>query len=49
MAIVLLAIFFNTSAIGKLPVLEGLAVIFHIFGFFAFIVIIWVMGPRAGE
>lgn len=48
MAIVLLAIFFNTTAIGKLPILEGLAVIFHIFGFFAFIVIIWVMGPREG-
>ena len=47
MAIVLAAIFFNTSAIGKLPVLEGLAVVLHVFGFFAFIIILWVMGPRA--
>lgn len=47
MAFVLLAISFNTFAIGKLPVLEGLAVVLHIFGFFAFIVIMWVMGPRA--
>lgn len=47
MAVVLCAIFFNTWAIGKLPVLEGLAVILHIFGFFAFMVILWVMGPRA--
>lgn len=47
MAFVLAAIFFNTVAIGKLPILEGLAVIFHFFGFFAFIVIMWVMGPRA--
>lgn len=47
MAFVLAAIFFNTYAIGKLPVLEGLAVVLHIFGFFAFIVILWVMGPRA--
>lgn len=49
MAFVLVAIFFNTSAIGKLPILEGLAVVFHTFGFFAFIIIIWVMGPREGE
>ncbi len=47
MAFVLAAIFFNTSAIGKLPILEGLAVVLHVFGFFAFIVILWVMGPRA--
>ncbi|KAK0836668.1 hypothetical protein LTR03_013458 [Friedmanniomyces endolithicus] len=44
---VLSAILFNTSAIGKLPILEGLAVVLHIFGFFAFVVIFWVMGPRA--
>ena len=47
MAFVTSAIFFNTSAIGKLPILEGLAVLLHIFGFFAFIIILWVMGPRA--
>lgn len=44
---VLAAIWFNTSAIGKLPILEGLAVVLHIFGFFAFIIVLWVMGPRA--
>jgi choline transport protein len=43
MAFVLAAIFFNTAAIGKLPVLEGLAVILHVFGFVAFITILWVM------
>ena len=47
MAFVLSAISFNTFAIGKLPVLEGLAVVLHVFGFFAFVVIMWVMGPRA--
>lgn len=47
MAIVLAAISFNTFAIGKLPILEGLAVVLHVFGFFAFIIILWVMGPRA--
>ncbi|KJX99138.1 amino acid permease like protein [Zymoseptoria brevis] len=45
-AYVLAAISFNTFAIGKLPILEGLAVVVHIFGFFAFIVIMWTMGPR---
>jgi len=40
------AIIFNTVLIGKLPLLEGLAVVLHVFGFFAFICIIWVMGPR---
>lgn len=47
MAFSVAAIYFNTSAIGKLPVLEGLAVCLHIFGFFAFIIVLWVMGPRA--
>lgn len=47
MAYVLSAILFNTSAIGKMPILEGLAVVLHIFGFFAFLIIFWVMGPRA--
>jgi choline transport protein len=47
MAYVLSAILFNTYAIGKMPVLEGLAVILHVFGFFAFLIIFWVMGPRA--
>ena len=47
MAFVLTAISFNTFAISKLPILEGLAVVTHIFGFFAFIIIMWVMGPRA--
>lgn len=46
MAYVLSAISFNTFAIGKLPILEGLAVVVHVFGFFAFIVIMWVFGPK---
>ncbi|KAF2172080.1 hypothetical protein M409DRAFT_62895 [Zasmidium cellare ATCC 36951] len=46
MAFVTLAISFNTFAIGKLPILEGLAVVLHIFGFFAFLIIMWVMGPK---
>lgn len=46
-AFVLFAILFNTSAIGKMPIIEGLAVVLHVFGFFAFLIILWVMGPRA--
>lgn len=49
MAFVLAAIFFNTSAIGKLPILESLAVVFHVVGFFVFVIVLWVMGPGAGE
>ena len=48
MAFVLLAIYWNTSAIGKLPLLEGVAVFLHFAGFLAFIIILWVLGPRAG-
>lgn len=37
------AISFNTIMIGQLPFLEGSAVILHICGFIAIIVVIWVM------
>lgn len=47
MAFVTFAILFNTVAIGKLPLLEGLAVILHVFGFFAFVVILWIMAPHS--
>lgn len=42
------AILFNTLAIGKITLLEGLAIVLHFFGYVAFVVILWVMGPRAG-
>jgi choline transport protein len=47
MAYVSSAIVFNTSAIGKMPILEGIAVVLHILGFLAFLIVFWVMGPRA--
>ncbi|KAK5125390.1 hypothetical protein LTR85_000499 [Meristemomyces frigidus] len=47
MAFVLAAIFFNTFLIGKLPLLEAVAVFLHLAGFLIFIVIIWVKGPKA--
>ena len=47
MAFVSFAILFNMFLINKLPLFEGLVVIIHLFGFFAFVVVLWVMGPRA--
>lgn len=47
-AFMLSAILFNTLAIGKITMLEGLAILLHFFGYVAFVVILWVMGPRAG-
>jgi choline transport protein len=45
--ITLFAIIWNTVLVRKLPLLEGVIVILHVFGFFAFIVVLWVMGPRS--
>ena len=47
MAFVLAAICFNTFLIGKLPLLEGIAVFLHLSGFLVFTVILWVKGPKA--
>ncbi|KAF3037433.1 hypothetical protein E8E11_003723 [Didymella keratinophila] len=41
------AILCNTVLVRKLPLLEGFGLVLHVFGFFAFVVILWVMGPRA--
>ncbi|KAK5739630.1 hypothetical protein LTR17_005114 [Elasticomyces elasticus] len=45
-AFVVFAILFNMFAINKMPLIEGLVVTIHLFGFFAFVVIFWVLGPR---
>jgi choline transport protein len=37
----------NTILVRKLPLLEGIGLVLHVFGFFAFVVVLWVMGPRA--
>lgn len=44
-----IAIFFNTVLFRKLPLLEGIVIIFHTFGFLAVVVTLWVMGPRGGS
>ena len=42
----LFVILFNTLLIRKLPLFEGIIMILHVFGFFAVVVVLWVMGPR---
>lgn len=41
------AILFNTLLAAKLPLLEGFVLILHIAGFFAVILPLWIMAPRA--
>lgn len=40
------SVFFNTFLAKKLPLVEGIVLIVHIFGFFAVVVTLWVLGPR---
>jgi hypothetical protein len=41
-AITVFAIVWNTSLIRKLPLLEGIGLTLHVFGFFSFLVVLWV-------
>lgn len=45
-AAALFSIFFNTYIYRRLPLLEGCAMMLHFLGFVAFVVVLWVMGPR---
>ena len=45
--VVLFAIVWNTLLVRKLPLLEGIVLVFHVFGFFAFLVVLWVMSPKS--
>jgi choline transport protein len=40
------AIVFNTLLARKLPLVEGVVLVLHIFGFFAVFITMWVLGPR---
>jgi amino acid transporter len=44
--IVLCSILGNTILVKKLLFIEGLALVLHVFGFFAFLVVLWVIGLR---
>ncbi|KAH7088145.1 GABA permease [Paraphoma chrysanthemicola] len=41
------SILWNTILVRKLPLLEGIALCIHFLGFFAVLVVLWVMGPRS--
>lgn len=40
------AVIFNTVAAKQLPMVEGLVLIMHVFGFFAILIPLWVLAPR---
>ena len=45
-AVACFSVFFNTFLVKKLPLVEGIVLIIHIFGFFGVLVTLWVLGPR---
>jgi amino acid transporter len=46
-AVASFSIIFNTLLARKLPLLEGIVLVLHIFGFFAIFITMWVLGPRS--
>jgi choline transport protein len=46
-AIGVLGTFMNTYGAQHLPLLEGIVLVFHIFGFFCIIIPLWVLAPKA--
>jgi choline transport protein len=46
-AVASFSILFNTLLARKLPLIEGTVLVFHIFGFFAIFITMWVLGPRS--
>jgi len=45
-AVACIAILFNTFFAKKLPLIEGIILIIHVFGFFAILIPLWVLSPR---
>lgn len=45
-AVACFSIIFNTVAAKQLPMVEGLVLILHVFGFFAILIPLWVLAPR---
>jgi amino acid transporter len=45
-AVIIFAIIFNTLLVKRLPMVEGLILILHVFGFFAILIPLWVLAPR---
>ncbi|EUC36330.1 hypothetical protein COCVIDRAFT_38996 [Bipolaris victoriae FI3] len=46
-AVATFSIIFNTLLARKLPLVEGIVLVLHIFGFFAVFITMWVLGPRS--
>ncbi|KAL1644654.1 hypothetical protein SLS61_008706 [Didymella pomorum] len=46
-AVATFAILFNTVLARKLPLIEGIVLALHIFGFFAVFITMWALGPRS--
>lgn len=46
-AIIVVGIIFNTLLATKLHIVEGCLLVLHVVGFFAIIIPLWVMSPRA--
>ncbi|KAK4550012.1 hypothetical protein LTR36_002979 [Oleoguttula mirabilis] len=46
-AVLVFAIFANTVMFRKLPLIEGLVMFLHVFGFFAIVIVLWVTAPRS--
>src|SRR5947209_7653576 len=45
-AVTIFAIVINTFLIRKLPMIESFFMVLHVVGFFAVVIVLWVMGPR---
>lgn len=45
-AMALISTFFNTYGARQLPLLEGLVLCLHVFGFFAILIPLWVLAPK---
>ncbi|KAF2094578.1 amino acid transporter [Rhizodiscina lignyota] len=46
-AAVIICILFNIFLVRKLPLFQGIIFTLHIFGFFAIVIVLWVLGPRS--
>ncbi|KAF2004743.1 amino acid transporter [Amniculicola lignicola CBS 123094] len=46
-AVASFSIIFNTLLARKLPLIEGVVLVLHIFGFFAIFITLWVLAPRS--
>jgi len=46
-AVATFSIIFNTLLARKLPLVEGIVLVLHIFGFFAVLVTMWILAPRS--